>query len=867
MYSRADVDASSASVSTGTGGGDSETGATGAVSFDGPAVQSWIGDLHAGLVATQPDLQTAWGLKKSESRFLRGLARALEQLGAVGDYNELLRCLPMLTDYAIGMTSALQMRPTERDYDLVDSESTADLRTRARRGSRSVWDLDLPRAEVDARVVGVELMRLQNAVDEIRNQAIPPALAETIAPLNPPPDLEVSLVATRAVVAGELSLLGLEAPSDAAWRALSEAAWLRANLSARIAQQLERGLREPVVGDRGLLSLDDSRGIVVRTLSREGMAGERVIEDVSQVSDKPTAVEALRAELLETLRSDVPTLNESARVAIADWVGAMMRTTLTYNAEQSEARRQAAARAVPDQTIRIRRGETVVFQGEVISPRHLLVLSAMEIQQGDALRARAAVGTGAFVLLLCLVVYTFGARGVFRRKTQTKDLLLVGLVLIAMLLMLLAAETFTAPLHAWMNAIPTKALLYAVPVAWAAMQIRFVLHAYIALLLALVAAILGGVMTEPGLVWTVVAIVSSMAGTAGVRRITHRYSLLLAGLAAGVVGAGAAVTMELFRGTLVGLDLVVLAGATLLGGLLSGVLVALLTPMIESAFGYVTDLRLLALADLNQPLLKELIVHAPGTWHHSMRVGRLAEDAAKAVDANPLLALVMSLYHDVGKIRRPEHYHENQKGAENPHHALDPVASSEILKDHVAVGLELERSHRIPRQVSCAIDEHHGDNLIYYFYARARAAAADDGSVEESQFRYGGRPPQSPETAIVMLADQMEAASRSIRYVTAERLRDVVDHFINRAVVEASLRDCDLSLRDLERLRDAYWRSLCRLHATELDCVPDATISRQSSFDALDDEDEDDNTEPPRRRANVTSIQSARDDKSRGKSA
>lgn len=754
---------------------------------------------------------------------------------------------------ALGTVARKHVR-ADRDYDLVDAETTAALRNRARRTSRSVWDLDLPRAEVDARVVGVELARLQRAVEAYRQRIASDDTpdGEEHPPL--PDGIEEELLRVRAVVAGELSLLGLEAPSDAAWSALVAAAWVRSDVSTQVAQVLERGLREPVVGDRGLLDLDDSRGIVVRTLSQDGEPRERVIEDLSQVADKQAAADALKAHVQELLSTEVRHLSAEQRDAIADWVGAMMRTTLTYNAEQSEARRQLAARAVPDQTLRVRRGETVVFQGEVISPRHLLVLSAMEEQQGNARRLRAAVGTGAFVLLLCLVVYMFGARGVFRRTTQVKDLLLVGLVLISMLLMLLAAEAMTGPLHAWFDVIPAKALLYAVPIAWGAMQIRFVLHADIALLLGLVAALLGGIMTEPGLVWTVVAVVSSMAGTAGVRRITHRYELLLAGLAAGLVGAGAAVTMELFRGTLVGFDLVVLASATLVGGLVSGFLVAIMTPLIESAFGYVTDLRLLALADLNQPLLKELIVHAPGTWHHSMRVGRLAEDAARAVDANPLLARVMSLYHDVGKIRRPEYYHENQKTNDNPHRALDPLASSDILKEHVSVGLELARQHRIPAQVSCVIDEHHGDNLIEYFYARARSAK-EATDVDESAFRYGGRPPQTPETAIVMLADQMEAASRSLREMTSDRLRDVVDHFINRAVVEAALRDCDLSLRDLEKLRDVFWRSLCRLHAPELDERPNAEIQRQSSHAPLVAE------------AKVTPIDRGREGKDRGKTA
>jgi putative nucleotidyltransferase with HDIG domain len=302
-------------------------------------------------------------------------------------------------------------------------------------------------------------------------------------------------------------------------------------------------------------------------------------------------------------------------------------------------------------------------------------------------------------------------------------------------------------------------------------------------------------------------VLSSMTAAAVVSRGARRLTLLVAGLAAGAVGVGAALTLELFRGALGGAELGGLLAATFAGGLLSGVLALVLVPGIELAFGYVTDARLYRLADLHHPLLKDLIVHAPGTWHHSMRTAVLAERAALAVGADPLLARVMALYHDVGKIGRPQSFRENQQG-DNPHDRLEPAESAAILRGHVDEGLALARRHRIPDAVADVIVEHHADLVIETFLDKARRQAREGVSVDERAFRYGGRAPRSRESALVMLADQIESAARRLEAPTPERLEATVDAFVNRALAQDTLAACDLSLRDLGRARAALKRAL-----------------------------------------------------------
>jgi hypothetical protein len=225
----------------------------------------------------------------------------------------------------------------------------------------------------------------------------------------------------------------------------------------------------------------------------------------------------------------------------------------------------------------------------------------------------------------------------------------------------------------------------------------------------------------------------------------------------------------------------------------------------------VTDRRLSRLADLNQPLLKDLIVHAPGTWHHSVRVAVLAESGARVVGGNPLLARVMSLYHDIGKICRPLSFRENQTTTENPHDRLTPEESAAILRGHVEEGLALAREHGLPSAVAAVIEEHHGDSVMEAFLAKARARQKDPhrDAVDDDVFRYRGRRPHSKESAIVMLADHIESAARSLKDdPTDARLSELVDDVVNRSVTAGVLTMCDLSLRDLERVRLALKESL-----------------------------------------------------------
>jgi putative nucleotidyltransferase with HDIG domain len=226
------------------------------------------------------------------------------------------------------------------------------------------------------------------------------------------------------------------------------------------------------------------------------------------------------------------------------------------------------------------------------------------------------------------------------------------------------------------------------------------------------------------------------------------------------------------------------------------------------SFGYTTDIKLLELASLDQPLLRELMVQAPGTYHHSVIVSNMVEASARAVHANPLLAKVAAYYHDIGKIKKPLYFIENQEGRVNKHEKLAPSMSSLILISHVKDGVELARQYRLGKEIIDIIGQHHGTSLITYFYEKAKEQVEKKGGrclqVEEADFRYPGPKPQTKEAGLVMLADVVEAASKTLVEPTSARIQGMVQKMVNKIFSDGQLDECELTLKDLHEIAKSF---------------------------------------------------------------
>jgi len=254
-----------------------------------------------------------------------------------------------------------------------------------------------------------------------------------------------------------------------------------------------------------------------------------------------------------------------------------------------------------------------------------------------------------------------------------------------------------------------------------------------------------------------------------------------------------------------------------LNGLISAFLVAGLLPVFEFLFKVVTNISLLELADFNHPLLKRLVLEAPGTYHHSLMVGNLAEIASEVVGANSLLSRVGAYYHDIGKLDKPEYFSENQDKYSSKHDHLSASMSKLVIMDHVKMGIELAKSNRLNDAITDFITQHHGTSLVYFFYRRALEATEDSQDVHEEVFRYPGPKPQTKETAIVLLADSVEAACRALEEPTAERISDMVRRIINNKFIDGQLDACDLTLRDLDKISTTFIHILAGFYHSRVD--------------------------------------------------
>jgi putative nucleotidyltransferase with HDIG domain len=263
-------------------------------------------------------------------------------------------------------------------------------------------------------------------------------------------------------------------------------------------------------------------------------------------------------------------------------------------------------------------------------------------------------------------------------------------------------------------------------------------------------------------------------------------------------------------------------------GLASVFLVTVLLPVLESAFAVTTDITLLELADLNRPILRRLMLEAPGTYHHSLVVGSLCEAGAAAIGGNPLLARVSAYYHDIGKVEKAEYYVENQAGARSPHEKIKPTMSCLIIESHIREGVEIARKEKLPRAIVSAILEHHGTTLMSFFYNKAKQK---DPDVDEREFRYPGPKPRAKETAVLMLADAVEAAARSLTEPTPSRIRGVVTRILDARVKDGQLDESPVTFEDLAEIRERFIPILTALFHARVHYPGGATEERPRAAD------------------------------------
>lgn len=327
----------------------------------------------------------------------------------------------------------------------------------------------------------------------------------------------------------------------------------------------------------------------------------------------------------------------------------------------------------------------------------------------------------------------------------------------------------------------------------------------ISLLITLISSISISSITGNNYYLGVLILVSGILSSLLVQHVRRRNDVIRAGLIIGLVQAITQFFIEQFRVT-VGFEYIILIG----NGIISSIVVLGILPIFEYLFNTITNISLLELLD--HPLLRQMKLDALGTYHHSLIVGNLSETTCEVVGANALLSRVGAYYHDIGKLSKPEYFSENQKLEASIHDSLSPSMSKLIIMNHVKEGVELAKKYKLNPRLVDFIQQHHGTGLVYYFYRRALENLEEDQEIEEEVFRYPGPKPNTKETAIVLLADSVEAATRALKDPTPTKIEEAVHKIINNKFIEGQLDECDLTLRDLEKISSLFIKILSGMY-------------------------------------------------------
>ncbi|MEW6235964.1 MAG: HDIG domain-containing metalloprotein [Candidatus Omnitrophota bacterium] len=492
--------------------------------------------------------------------------------------------------------------------------------------------------------------------------------------------------------------------------------------------------------------------------------------------------------------------------------------SLIFNKKETEAKREAARNRVGDVVNHVNKEDTLIGKNDIVTSKHLQKLQALH----NRIRISLYSEIGYFIMAFLLVLLVLKYLKIYNRDIA-EDARKVFVIFAGMILVLILARIVGQLSLLDMGSNTLKQVGYAVPVGALGVIVTLLACPRLAAFLCVFCSLYMGVIFAGGsdfqsLNYVIVAIVTSCGAIYAVSRIRQRSDLyraggmamLLANLMILAISLQQHKTFEQFILHAHEVKYSLIWGAVN-GGLISVLSMALL-PLFEDFFGVTTDMKLLELSHKNE-LMQRLEQEAPGSYQHSMRVATLAESAAESIGANALLTRVGCYYHDIGKMVKPQYFVENQqtRADKAKHEKIKPTMSCFIIRSHVKHGMELAEEYHLPQVIRHFIPEHHGTTLMTYFYHQALAAQETEGAVKEEDYRYPGPKPQSKETAIVMLADALEAVSRTLKNPSEGEVRQLVRKMINDRYMDEQFDECDLTLRDLHKLFLAFSDSIIHM--------------------------------------------------------
>ncbi|WP_226646738.1 HD family phosphohydrolase [Mesobacillus subterraneus] len=471
-----------------------------------------------------------------------------------------------------------------------------------------------------------------------------------------------------------------------------------------------------------------------------------------------------------------------------------------YDPEATEDQRQQAMDSV--EPVRILEGQILVDEGQLISRdvyKKLQLVGLLESENSY----KPFIGLAMLVALILFSLFVIFNEMENVDKKQ-KNLLIFSIIFITSILLMKLVSLF--------DEFEYSEIGYLFPAAMGAMLIKMLINERLALFQMAILAVTGSIIFNEGITGTlnvtigIYILISGLTAILFLQKQNRRSKILQAGMFVSVVNLVVIISILFLRNSQYsGLEYGFYFTAAFVSGIVSAVLTIGLLPFFEAGFGILSTLRLIELSNPNHPLLRKILTEAPGTYHHSVMVANLSEAACEAIGANGLLARVGCYYHDIGKTKRPQFFIENQINMDNPHDKLPALTSKNIIIAHATDGAEMLRKHRMPKEIIDIAEQHHGTTLLKFFYHKAKQGGHE---VKEEDFRYPGPKPQTKESAVIGIADSVEAAVRSMAHPTHEQIETLVHNIIGDRLQDGQLGECDITLKELDTVADTLCETL-----------------------------------------------------------
>ena len=588
----------------------------------------------------------------------------------------------------------------------------------------------------------------------------------------------------------------------------------------RIVAILEKLLSTGIVANKEVLLRESDQGIILRSV---GTKAERIVRNPGIFYGLDQAKSTVRS----AAQTDLKDVNYTLFNLIVDFGQRLLQPNITLNRNETEERKIAAAADVKPILYRIKAGEMLLREGERVTEVQLLKLKTLRQQNRLEKHYARTAGALMMILSLLLITYFLNTRQPERKVFHTnKDLLFVVVLLVFFFFVpKISQSLYEALIRSTPFAASEVSIFYGIPLAASAMTVCLFMGFSVAVPFSVVMAACTAVIFQSRFEIFLYFLLNGVMGAYWMQNCRERKVFAVAGLKLGLLNVMLAVATDVYLGELSGLTLMWDGLLAFSGGVAAGILTAGIVPLLEMLFTYTTDITLLELANLERPILRRLMMEAPGTYHHSIVVGSMVEAAASEIGANPLLAKVCGYYHDIGKIKKPLYYIENQSHCENRHDRLAPSMSSLILISHVKEGVEIAKNHKLGAEITDAIRQHHGTSIIKYFYEKAKKLKGED-AVKLENFRYPGPKPQTREIGLVMMADVAEAASRTLENPTPSRIKGLVRNLVDKISSDGQLDHCDLTLKDLHKIEASFIKILNAIHHHRVE-YPEETGSKR----------------------------------------